>query len=70
MVGDAGPELLTMTGSSAVVQPLTKATTNNSYLGGMTINIYGAPGQSEEELADLVADRIQENADKKGAVFA
>lgn len=70
VVGDAGPELLTMTGSSAVVQPLTKATTNNSYLGGMTINIYGAPGQSEEELADLVADRIQENADKKGAVFA
>lgn len=70
VVGEAGPELLTMTGSSAVVQPLTHATTNNSYLGGMTINIYGAPGQSEEELADLVADRIQENADKKGAVFA
>ena len=70
VVGEAGPELLTMTGSSAVVQPLTKATTNNSYMGGLTVNVYGAPGQSEEELAELVAEKIQDDVDKKGAVFA
>ena len=39
-------------------------------MGGLTVNVYGAPGQSEEELAELVAEKIQDDVDKKGAVFA
>lgn len=69
VVGEAGPELLTVTGNKAVVQPLTNQTRNN-YLGGVTMNVYGAPGQDVNELADLVADRVVEIVHQEGAVFA
>lgn len=69
VVGEAGPELLTVTGNKAVVQPLTNQTRNN-YLGGVTMNVYGAPGQDVNELADLVADRIIEVVHQEGAAFA
>lgn len=70
VVGEAGPELLTMMGNRAVVQPLTNQTTNTSYLGGMTVNVYGAPGQDVEELADLVADKVQAAVQRQEAVYA
>lgn len=70
VVGEAGPELLTMMGNRAVVQPLTNQETNTSYLGGLTVNVYGAPGQDVEELADLVADRVQAAVQRQEAVFA
>lgn len=69
IVGEAGPELLTVLGNKAVVQPLTNQTTNNN-LGGVTVNVYGAPGQDVHELADLVADEIETRVQQKGAVFA
>ena len=69
VVGEAGPELLTVTGNKAIVQPLTNQTRNN-YLGGVTMNVYGAPGQDVDELADLVADRIIEVVHQEGAAFA
>ena len=69
VVGEAGPELLTVTGNRAIVQPLTNQTRNN-YLGGVTMNVYGAPGQDVNELADLVADRIIEVVHREGAAFA
>ena len=60
IVGEAGPELLTVAGGAAQVTPLTNNTTNNStHLGGVTLNVYGAPGQNVNELADIVMDRIQ-----------
>ncbi len=70
VVGEAGPELLTMMGNRAIVQPLTNQTTNTSYLGGMTVNVYGTPGQSVEELADLVADKVQAAVQRQEAVYA
>ena len=70
VVGEAGPELLTVMGNRAIVQPLTNQTTNTSYLGGMTVNVYGAAGQDVRELADLVADKVQEAIERQEAVYA
>lgn len=70
VVGEAGPELLTMMGNRAIVQPLTNQTTNTGYLGGMTVNVYGAPGQDVEELAELVADKVQAAVQRQEAVYA
>lgn len=71
IVGDDGPELLTMMGGRAVVQPLTSSTTNNTNtnLGGVTINVYGAAGQNVRELADIIMDEMQAATDRKAAVF-
>lgn len=60
IVGEAGPELLTVLGDRTVVQPLT----NNSYssvrnLGGAVINVYGAPGQSPREMAREMSEELQ-----------
>lgn len=60
IVGDGGPELLTVLGDRTVVQPLT----NNSYssvrnLGGAVFNVYGAPGQSPRELAREMSEELQ-----------
>ena len=69
IVGEAGPELLTMAGNRAVVQPLTNQTTRNQYLGGLNIYVYGAPGQDVEELADLISEKISAETERKEAVF-
>ena len=70
IVGEAGPELLTMMGGRAVVQPLTNSsTTNNTNMGGVTINVYGAAGQNVRELADIIMDEMQAATDRKAAVF-
>ena len=42
--------------------------TNN--LGGVSINVYGAPGQDEDALARIVMERIDASVSRKGAVFA
>jgi len=64
IVGEAGPELLTVLGDRTVVQPLTNNnTTHNAYMGGLTVNVYGAPGQDVRELAAEVAEELQHMAD-------
>lgn len=70
IVGEAGPELLTVDGSRAVVQPLTNQTSNNYSLGGMVFNITAAPGQDVNELADVIAERIEDVLERREAVFA
>lgn len=69
VVGEAGPELLTMMGNKAVVQPLTNQTTNNANFGGITVNVYptGDFGRSE---ADRVAEEIEDAVARRRAVFA
>lgn len=57
IVGEAGPELLTMNGGRAIVQPLTNNNTTKNY-GGVTLNIYGAAGQNIQELAEIIMDEI------------
>ena len=68
IVGEAGPELLTMMGSRAMVQPLTsqQKTTN---VGGINMYIYGAPGQDINELADIVEARMETKYQQKAAVY-
>lgn len=71
IVGEAGPELLTVGPGGTRVQPLTGegGAAKSTYLGGITMTVYGAPGQSVTELADIIMDRIQTAAAQKGAVF-
>lgn len=69
IVGEAGPELLTMMGNRAMVQPLTSNTTNHTDLGGVNITIYGAPGQDVRALADIIMDEMQNATERKAAVF-
>lgn len=69
IVGEAGPELLTVAGGRAMVQPLSSTTNNATHLGGVNITIYGAPGQSEEDLVDILMDRMQHECDIKGAAI-
>lgn len=72
IVGEAGPELLTVAGGRTIVQPLTgsRSTTNSTNYGGVTLNVYGAPGQDEHVLARIVMEEMQAAALRKGAVFA
>lgn len=76
IVGEAGPELLTVQGGRAIVTPLggnMGGTTNNSSttnMGGINLTINGAPGQDVRELADLIMDEMQAAVNRKGAVFA
>lgn len=70
VVGEAGPELLTMSAGRAVVQPLTNNTTNNSATyGNVTINVYGAAGQSINELADVIMYKMQGHVERREAVW-
>lgn len=69
IVGEAGPELLTMMGNRAMVQPLTNNTTNQTDLGGVNITVYGAPGQDVRALADIIMDEMQNATERKAAVY-
>ena len=71
VVGEAGPELLTVGPTGTRVQPLTGGTSsvNTTNLGGISMTVYGAPGQSVTELADLIMDRIQTATTQKEAIF-
>ncbi len=59
-----------MTGGRAVVQPLTSQTRNNTMdIGGVTLNVYGAPGQDERELARIVANELASEFGRREAAF-
>ena len=71
VVGEAGPELLTVSGGRTIVRPLTNNTHNRTTnWGGVQVNVYGAPGQSEDELADRVMEKFQQVVDAKEAGLA
>lgn len=63
------PELLTVSTGSTHVQPLAGSTTNTTNLGGVSITVYGAPGQNVNELANIIMDKIEFATTRKGAVF-
>lgn len=72
IVGEAGPELLTVAGGRTIVQPLGSgggAVTNHN-LGGVSIVVYGAPGQDVNALAEIVMDKMQTAVARKEAAFA
>lgn len=66
IVGDNGPELLTMNGGVATVQPIN----NTTNVGGINLSVYGAQGQSVNDLADVIMYKIQTAVSQKGAVWA
>lgn len=68
VVGEAGPELLTMLGNRAMVQPLTQQTKNTN-LGGVNIYVYGAPGQNIDDLAEVIMDKFQTAYQRKVEVW-
>lgn len=68
-VGERGPELLTMSSQGAIVQPLTNNTTNHN-IAGITLNVYGAAGQSVQELAEIIMDEIGDATRRQEAAFA
>lgn len=68
VVGEAGPELLTMNAGRAIVQPLTNNTSNTNY-GGVTLNIYGAAGQNIQELAEIIMDEIGDATRRREAAL-
>ena len=68
IVGEKGPELLTMDAGRAIVQPLTNNTTNHN-LGGVSINVYGAPGQDIHELAEVLMDEFGDITRRQEAAF-
>lgn len=55
IVGEAGPELLTLSGGNAVVQPLT--TNNNTTYGAININLYGniSSVEAAQEYSRIIA---------------
>ena len=69
VVGEAGPEMLTVDGNRAIVQPLSNQSSNTTNDGGINMVIYGAPGQNVEELAEIISDKINNEAGRKGAAF-
>lgn len=70
VVGEAGPELLTMMGNHAVVQPLTNHTTTSTSYGDMQFIIYGAPGQDVEELAEIVSEKVSDITGRRESAYA
>ena len=69
IVGERGPELLSMSSQGAIVQPLTNNTTNHN-IAGITLNVYGAAGQDIHELADIIMDEIGDATRRQEAAFA
>ena len=66
IVGESGAELLTMNGGVATITPIN----NTTNLGGINLSVYGAQGQSVNELADVIMNKIQTAVNQKGAVWA
>ena len=58
-----------MSGGRAIVQPLTNSNTTHNSWGGINIAVYGAPGQDVRELADIIMEEIQNEAERREAVF-
>lgn len=75
IVGEAGPELMTVLGNRTIVQPLPG---RYSTIGGsqsaqpmrpIEINVYGAEGQDENVLAEIVMRKIQDATSRREALW-
>ena len=71
LVGEQGPELLTMMkNGGARVTPLNGSANALGTAGDtITLNIYGAEGQNVNNLADIVMDKIQQATNRKRAAY-
>ena len=78
IVGEAGPELLQQLGNRTIVQPLSggesAAARGTAAVGQraapvINITVNAAPGQSEEQVAEIVARKLQTMFTRQEAVF-
>ena len=72
LVGEEGPELLTMLKNGrAQVTPLNGSANALGEAAGdtITLNVYGAEGQNVNQLADIVMDKIQAATNRKRAAY-
>lgn len=78
IVGEAGPELLQQLGNRTIVQPLSggesAAARGTAAVGQrvapvVNITVNAAPGQSEEQVAEIVARKLQAMFTRQEAVF-
>lgn len=77
IVGEAGPELMTVLGNRTVVQPLPAGSVASS--GGryataaqvrdVNITVYGAEGQDVNQLAEVIMQKIESATNQRKAVF-
>lgn len=65
----AGSSILTLPGGNTM-NAVQNQTTHNTSLGGVSIYVYGAPGQDVNALADVILDRMETAYRIKGAAFA
>lgn len=67
--GEAGAEAIIGVNS---LQSLIKGAVSESVTnyGGVNVTVYGAPGQSEERLAEIISRRINNEVARKGAAWA
>ncbi len=77
IVGEAGPELMTVLGNRTIVQPLPAGAVSSS--GGrysaaaqvrdVNITVYGAEGQDVNQLAEVIMQKIETAANQREAVW-
>lgn len=68
IVGEAGPELLTVDGGRTIVQPLTAAGPtyqNSQTFGNFYVTVNAGATDSPDSLADTIAERLQELIERR-----
>ena len=77
IVGEAGPELMTVLGNRTIVQPLPAGAVASgggrysaaSQVRDVNITVYGAEGQDVNQLAEVIMQKIETAANQRGAVW-
>lgn len=77
IVGEAGPELMTVLGNRTIVQPLPAGSVASgggrysaaAQVRDVNITVYGAEGQDVNQLAEVIMQKIETAANKREAVW-
>ena len=77
IVGEAGPELMTVLGNRTIVQPLPAGAVSSgggrnsaaAQVRDVNITVYGAEGQDVNQLAEVIMQKIETAAKQREAVF-
>lgn len=77
VVGEAGPELMTVLGNRTIVQPLPAGAVSSgggrysaaAQVRDVNITVYGAEGQDVNQLAEVIMQKIETAANQREAVW-
>lgn len=77
IVGEAGPELMTVLGNRTIVQPLPAGAVSSgggrysaaAQVRDVNITVYGAEGQDVNQLAEVIMQKIETAANQREAVW-